>query len=388
MGEGSFFSKIFGLNKEEERKENSQQVNTTKPNEQEPTLQDIIKFVSELQSYYYNDICKIQTEVLTKDGISKEEEQFLKKKVVQESIAMNQIDEILREVIKCEREYQSIWGKSVYSFYNEIEKEKLKEVQEKVFRIIIKLNQVNVKEELENVIPDRLEYYRRSWNLPEDIIIPTNTSLILLSRENQEETYKFGRFRKIVYAKDKIQYKFSSEQLKAINNIKVNINFESLSEEILVYCSSVTRVQLNSMKRTSIFFNDWEKVVEEKKNAYVFDIVKVSELEEYLKGILQLLLLRKTYVVISIINPNDYMLKLLKDRIKLNQNEGKVTIKGLKFILDERSGSYKDNLQVVRVDRRNIPNKLEFTPFIEFKKTYFWNKKANSVKAICLFICV
>lgn len=371
MGEVSFFSKIFGLNKEEERNENDQQVNTTKPNERIPTLQDVIKFVSELQSYYYNDICKIQTESLTRDDISEDEEQFLKKKVVQESIAMSQIDEILREVIKCEREYQSIWGKSVYSFYNEIEKEKLKEVQEKVFKVIIKLNQVNVKEELETVIPDRLEHYRKSWNLSKDIIIPDNNSLIILSREKQEETYKFGRFKKVVYAKDKPQYKFSSEQLKAINNIKVNINFESLSEEIWVYCSSVTRAQLNSMKRTSIFLNDWEKVVEEQENTYVFDIVKVTELEEYLKGILQLLLIRKTYVVISIINPNDYMRKLLKGRIKLNQKEDKVAIKGLKFILDERNGSYKNNLQVIRVDRRNIPNKLEFTPFIEFKKTYF-----------------
>lgn len=374
MGEIGFFAKIFGWNhEEEERNENQENINISKSDDEKSTLQDVIHFVSELQSYYYNDICKIQTESLTRSDINEDEEEFLKKKVIQESIAMSQIDMILQEIVKCEREYQSIWGKSVYSFYNEIEKEKLKEVQEKVFKIIIKLNQVNVKLELETIILDRLEYYRKAWELSKDIVIPTNNSLVILSRENGEETYKFGRFKKTICAdNNSIKYKFSSTQVKAIQNIKVNISFESSSEEIWVHCSNVTRAELNFMKKTSIFSNDWEKSIEEQaKSSVAFDVVKVTDFEEYLKGILQLLLMRKTYVVISVINPNNYMKKLLKDRIKLYEKESKVLIKGLKFILDERKGLYDDNLQVVRIDRRNIPENLEFIPFMEFKKYYF-----------------
>lgn len=372
MGEKGFFAKLFGKSNEDENRNEIQQVNeeVLKPEEEQFTLQNVISFVSELQSYYYNDICKIRTESLTRNDISEDEEEFLKKKLIQESVAMNHIDSILKDIVSCEREYQSIWGKSVYSFYNEIEKEKLKEVQEKVFKVMVKLNQVNVKSELETIILERLEQYRIAWNLLEDIEIPNNTSLVILSRQNGEETYKFGKFKKVILIDESIpKYELSFSQLKSIRDLKVTMNFENPTEELWIRISVVSRLELNFMKRTSIFPINWKET--EKTESYVttFDVVKCIDLQDYLKGMLQLLLTRNTYVILTVINPSDYMQQILKSRVKYK--EGKVSIIGLKFILDERSQIYKDNLQVSRIDRRNIPEDVKFLPFTEFKKKYF-----------------
>lgn len=45
--------------------------------------------------------------------------------------------------------------------------------------------------------------------------------------------------------------------------------------------------------------------------------------------------------------------------------------KKYRFYLKERNGLYKKNLLTARVDRRNIPEKLQFISYLDFRKAYF-----------------
>ena len=92
------------------------------------TIQDVVTFVSELKSYYYNDICKMQ---IDGDG-----SRFNQAMIMQNQLALAEIQEVLDKINFEEREYQDVWKKSLYSFYEEVEKAKLKTAQEKVYTIL------------------------------------------------------------------------------------------------------------------------------------------------------------------------------------------------------------------------------------------------------------
>lgn len=64
------------------------------------------------------------------------------------------------------------------------------------------------------------------------------------------------------------------------------------TDTIWVYASSATRLQLNYMRRTCFIDNTWKYVPDEDKTL-CFDIVKVTDLVQYLKGILQIILTKK-----------------------------------------------------------------------------------------------
>ncbi|MBQ2937914.1 MAG: hypothetical protein IJE05_03420 [Clostridia bacterium] len=369
MAEGNFFTKFFGLDNADSKKE-KRIVNTAETNTPETsgtTLQDAVNFVAELQSYYYNDICKMQTDFLLQTTLSQSKINFINKKIKQDQVALAQIDEILNLVKGNEREYQSVWKKSVYSFYDEIEKAKLEAVQTKIFTILVRLCEVNTKPELDNIILNRIESYRQAWNINIQIPIPKNNNAILVDENDSIESYRFGNFCKQVYA-DKNDKVLSSEKLNKIRVLKLEFENTIPTDSVWVYISSVTRFQLNYMRRTCIIDNDWEYNPNEEKSL-TFEIVNMNDLEQYLKGILQIVLTKKTYAVISIIIPSDYMVRII----------GPTLVKGEKieirrknwFYLQERSGLYKDNLMTVRIDRRNIPEKLQFVSYLKFRKDYF-----------------
>ena len=368
MAEG-FFSRLFGLDDDDSERENQTEgtKETNISETTETTLQDVVNFVAELQSYYFNDICKMQTDLLVDNNFTQSKINFINKKIKQEQVALSQIEEILDLVRKKEREYQSVFGKSVYSFYDEIEDAKLETVQAEVFEILIKLFEVNTKPELNKIISKRIKTYCNAWKITTQIEIPKNYNAIIVDEEDGIEEYHFGDFCKNVYAKND-EKTLSASQLDKIRALKFEFENTIPTNEVWVYASSTTRMHLNFMRQTCILPNDWEYTEEENSNI-CFDIVKTEELEEYLKGILQILLKRRTHAVISIIIPTNDMLRALHPT-KRNGNKAEIC-KKYRFQFKQRSGLYKENLLTTRVDRRNIPEKLNFVSYLNFKKINF-----------------
>lgn len=362
MAEKSFLARIFGRRISEENEIIQQEI--TEEND-ETTLQDVINFVTELQSYYYNDVCKMQTDLLVQTSLPQNKVSFLNKKIKQDQIALLQIDNILKLVKQNEREYQSILRKSIYSFYDEIEKAKLVFVQKKIFDIILKLYVINTKKELESVIINRIEKYRASWNISQKIPIPTDYKVILVNENDGIEQYYFGKFQKEVYATDGV---LISKQLDRIRQLEFKFKNEISTENVWIYVSSVTRIQLNFTRRTCIINNDWEYAPQTCDGLF-FDIVEIKDLEQYIKGLLQIVFTKRRYSVISIIIPTKEMLSVI-GKIQIVGKRVKIC-EDLKFYIKQRSGIYKENLLTTRIDRRNIPDELYFIPYTEFRKLYF-----------------
>lgn len=369
MAIGNIFARLLGLDDADSQQENQESttIETNEPEEPGTTLQDVINFVAELQSYYYNDICRMQTDLLTQGTLSDSEVKFINRKIKQDKVALKQIDEILNLIQQNEREYHTVWRKSAYSFYDEIEKAKLADVQLKVFMIIIRLCEVNTKPELEEIILKRIKTYKQAWNIDPQISIPKNYNVIFLDGNCDIEKYRFGDFEKQVCANGN-EYVLSSKQLDKIRALKFEWEDKIQTNTVWVHVSAVTRLQLNYMRRTCIIDNDWEYNPEVTK-ALQFDIVNMNELEQYLKGILQIVLTRKTYAVISIIQPTNDMLRVIGPTLR--KGDKVEIVKKYGFCLKERSGLYKENLITARLDRRDIPETLKFKPYLKFKKDYF-----------------
>lgn len=368
MAEGNFFSRLFGLESTNHtEREGENQVGADTETNLTDSIQDAISFVAELQSYYYNDVCKMQTDLVMRTSMTEKETSFLSKKIKQEQVALSQIDEIFNLIKENEKEYQEVFKKSVYSFFEEIQSEKMETVQKKVFNVVIKLLSVNTKPELQNIILERIERYKKAWNISEEIQIPINCNAILVDANSSTEKYKFGKFTKNVIIGDNDKF-LSSSQLEKIRTMDFEIEGVLATDTVWVYVSSVTRLQLNYMRRTCIIDDTWEYRQENDRNLY-FDVVKVADLNQYLKGILQIVLTKRRYAVISIVVPTNDIKSIIGPT---EQIEGKVKIcNKYQFYMKERSETYKNILFTTRVDRRNIPEKLQFVSYLKFKKEYF-----------------
>lgn len=368
MAEGNFFTKLFGSSEklfdsnQEKRIENEREEEVT-----DATLQDAVNFIAELQSYYYSDICKMQTDLVIENTLSENEVNFINKKIKQDQITLSEISQILEQAKQNEREYQSIWKKSIYSFYDEIEQEKLAVAQERLFKILLKLCIVNTKPELKNIIYNRITKYKKEWKINEEIQIPENYNVVLVEANNGIEKYQFGEFSKEVIS-DINDRTLSQKQLEQIRTMDFEIGEKINTDTLWVYISSVTRLQLNYMRRTCFIENDWEYNTNEKKSL-CFDVVKLTDLKQYLRGMLQIVLSKRNHAIISIVIPTNYMLQVIGQTRKRGE---KVEIfKKYCFYLRERSGMYNNNLLTARIDRRNIPEKLKFMSYNKFRKDYF-----------------
>lgn len=367
-----FLARLLGFDEEDDSTSNRQEESQV---ETEPevlsvgtSLQDVANFVAELQSYYYNDICKMQADLVVQTNMTQSHINFVNKKIKQEQVALSQIDKILSQVREKEREYQSVWGKSIYTFYDEIEKVKLASAQEKVFLIILRLCSVNTKPELKSVIYNRVKSYKEAWNIGGEIQIPTNYNVVLVDEKDGVEKYQFGEFTKYVITgkDDKI---LSPSQLDKIRAIDFEVDEPVPTNYVWVYVSCCTRLQVNFMRKTCFIDKTWEYAPDEDRKLCL-DVVKVDQLDQYLKGVLQIVLAKRTYAVISIVVPTAEMRRIIGPIEE--REDGKVEIlNSLKFIYGERSRNYKDNLLTTRIDRRFIPEKERLVPFHQYKKDNF-----------------
>lgn len=368
MAKKGFFSRLLGLEDEPENiLENEQEEAEGNSNQYGTTLQDAVAFAEELQSYYYNDVCKMQADMVVQTNLTEQEARTAQKKINQDKIALEQIDKILLQLRECAREFQSVWKKAVYSFYDEIEGQKLVEVQAKVFTILSKLNAVNTKQELVPVIAKRLEIYRRAWNICEDVDAPKNYNAILMDGKDGVETYHFGPFYKKVQSNEH-EENLTLKLLEQIKEMEVKLQEQIPTDKVWVYVANATRLQLNFMRRTCFIRNTWE-FYEDDDGQLLLDEVRVCDFEQYIKGVLQLVFTKNRYAIVTLVVPTEEMLKVIGP----TQQEGiKVEIcKRLRFILKERSGLYKDNLRTQRLDSRNLPRELQFMSYPKFRKAYF-----------------
>ncbi len=333
--------------------------NTNKRNDNTIQLAEVIDFIRELEAYYTNDIFKLKSSYIN-SALLEDQVILFKKKIKQYENVVKVIIQIKDNLIQKERECKDLWGKASYSFYEELESAKLEDVFSKAFEIVVQINSINVIPELDEIIRKRLEMYKENWKL-DDYNIPKNTSLRLVERNGNVETYQFGDFRKNVIDID-LEKDLLPEQLSAIN--KLNIVFQKPPfGNIWVRCTTINRNQLETLKRSTVFKNDWENGIEEE---IVYDIVDCKDIEYYIRAMLQLLLLRNSYIIIAIIIPNDNMI----DSVELNLEEKRVrVIDKMKFLLHERI-NYGDNLQFEIISRKSSLEKLEFYSYSDFIKNF------------------
>ena len=364
-------SRLFGFDEEESQEgnlSNGQDEKKGENNEIGTTLQDAINFTEELQSYYYNDICKMQADLVMQSSLSEQEVRVANKKVRQDQITLNQIDKILNRLKDCMGRYQDVWKKAVYSFYTEIEKQQMVTTQENVFAVLLELSAVNTKPELAEIIAKRLASYHKAWNIAQELEIPQNYNVILTEGKDGIENYHFGNFSKQVYTQAE-DVELTEKQLDQIRNMKVDLEAQVPTEEVWVYVANSTRLQLNFMRRTCFVRTTWECKDEDDSKLFL-DVVKVCDFEQYIKGVLQIVFTKNRYAIVSLVVPTDGMLRAIGPTLK---EEGKVQIcKRLRFILKERSNLYKGCLKTQRLDRRNLPEELQFVSYPEFRKKYFY----------------
>lgn len=369
MAKESFFSRLFGWNDQDEEAITTaeQEETITEEGSVGTTLQDAVVFVEELQSYYYNDICKMQADLIIQATLSEQQTRIAQKKIRQDQTALTQIDQILAELKEWSGEFQAVWKKAIYSFYDEIERQKLVSVQTKVFTVLLQLYAVNTRAELATVIAKRLEVYRKAWNIEKTTELPKNYNVILTDGKDGIETYHFGNFCKRVCVSAN-EAELTVNQLEQIRNMQIDVREQIPTDTVWVHVTNATRLQLNFMRRTCLVNATWE-YQEEDAAPLLLDVVNTCDFEQYIKGVLQLVFMKNRYAIVTLVIPTQEMLKIIGPT---ERNGEKVEIcKWLRFILKERSNLYKENLRTQRLDRRNIPEKLEFMSFAEFRKVYF-----------------
>ena len=360
----------------DEGEENKNEGDTTlrnsldqKQNEDTPIkLSEVTDFIRELESYYTNDIFKERSEFINAN-LSEDEIVLLKKRIAEDEGALEDISCIKDKVIEQERSYSEIWGKSSYSFYDKLESRKLEEIFKETFEIIKKLVEANVKEELDEIIIDRLKVYYKSWKIGSEFTIPINTGLRIKSRSLNEKTnlkedvYQFGVFQKRVIAED--ENTLLKEQIDALKKMQIQLSGLADTQNVWIRCVTITRKQLNFIKKTLVFPNDWE-VGENDKLTY--DIVNIEELEYYIRSVLQLILSKKDYVLISMLIPNS---NLLQGIVIVDDAERKVTILDKeKYVLMERNGAYKNNLKFNFISRKEDLRQFSFISYETFVKPF------------------
>lgn len=359
---------FFELEEEEEKQENNptEDSATERTTEQPIQLSEVIDFIRELEAYYTNDIFKHKSSFIN-NAVSDDEAKFLKKKIQEYESAVTLITGIKEKLLEKERSCGDLWGKTSYSFYSELESARLNNVFNEAFDIVKKTTTINVIPELDSIIVKRLEKYRESWKIGNDVEIPQNTSVRIVGRKGNVETYQFGNFQKDIV--DTEQEMLLPEQIRAIRELVVNVKFQRPAlDYVWIRCATVERQQLENLKKTTVFQNDWESGMLEEM---VYDIVHSSDVEYYIRAILQLLLPRKPYVIISILNPNDDILTKIKDFIEVDTNNQKVkVIDKMAFMLPERTGGYGDNLQFEYISRKHCLKNLSFQSFGDFIRNF------------------
>lgn len=324
-------------------------------------LSVVINFVRELESYYTNDIFKLNSDYIGNVQMSDDEIAFVKKKIAEYQAAVDLIELVKKQLIQEENKLRDIFGKSSYGFYDELVEEEKESTFKNAFHIVCKLMSINVIPKLDKIIQKRLEEYKASWRIAEDV--PPNTSLRLLDRSGKSETYKVCDFEKKIRISQN-ERELLQEQLVAIDQIQINpFALNNPTSKVWVRVATVSRKQLEYLKKSTVFPINWDT----ESNGICYDIVDISIFEAYIKSMIKLLIMYDDYIVISLVNPNSEMVQQLGNVVEVDEDAKKVTITDkMAFLSYERTGIYKDNLQFELISRKGNLKSISFKSYYDF----------------------
>lgn len=360
-------SGFFGINDEEvdETQNNTDESTAVQSTtaeeskaEEKIELSTVIDFVRELEAFYTSDIFKLNSDYISNTDLSADETAFIKKKAAEYQSAVNSIELIKDQLLREDSKFKEMLGKSNYSFYDSLVSEERESTYENAFSIVSRLISVNVNPNLDRIIEERLRQYMLSWKIEGKL--PVNMSLRLLDRKANVETYQIGKITKQIILPDR-EVELLPEQLEAIDQIAIKqIPFSNPANTIWVRITPVQRKHLDYLKKSTIF----PSVYSTEETGICYDAIEPECLEVYLRAMFRLLLSREEFMVISIINPNNEMCQLIKG---ITIDENRVTINDkASFLMKERTGEFKDNLQFGLVSKKQNLKKVEFQSYTEF----------------------
>lgn len=362
------FGKISGIFDSNKNEDHSKKIEAPKRDEAEADQLDpsikIIDFVREIERYYREYIFHTRSKYIN-GNLSDEEAMVFKRRMEQYEAVLNQIICIRTKLVELERN-NNTFGTESYSFGGLIQKDSLEQLHINSFEIAKQINSINVIPILDKIIADQLEIYRKTCNI-QGSEIPKNTSLRIIEVKDNAEFYQFGNFEKALVISD--TQALLPEQVKAINNLKITLSLKTPpANQLLIRCTTITRRQLDFLKKSTIFKNDWE--VGSSEDIY-FDIVNSEDLDYYIKSLLQLLLNKKDFVMITVINPANEFSQVLQNMLQVDvQNQKVKVIDKMAFWLAERNDLFKDNLQFQFISRKDKMKQINFQTYREFIKKF------------------
>lgn len=325
------------------------QENSTKQTE----IEDVETFLTELYQYYANDIYRLQAKIIDPEASQDSELGFLKIMTRQKEEALKKIKVLLAQVIKEKKPLTEIERKSSYTFYEQLRADTLEKVKLNVFKIFARIKSINVASELDEIIVNKLNKIRADWKISPNIEIPDIADFRIIDITEELEIYSFGDLRKefIITGNES---KLNDEDIEKIDNMTLSLP-DYLPEYIWIQVSLLERWQIDLLQKTATFPNTYEANCAR----ISYDIISKAEMENYIKGMLKILLPKERYIAFSIIFPDN----TIKDSIStfVTTSKRKVVIKNIAaFMLYERNKIEKTRYYVKYLDRRFLPDTLSF----------------------------
>lgn len=365
---GKIFGKISDIFDFDKRDDDSKNADEQKISEIESKLLNpnisIIDFVREIERYYREYIFHVRSGYIT-GNLSNEEAIVFKRKMEQYEMVHNQIISIRTKLVELEKDTNS-FGTESFSFSDMIQKESLEVLHTKSFEITKKINAINVIPILDKYIEVKLQEFKTKWNI-HGSEIPKNTSLRIIEVKDNAEVYQFGNFKKAVVISD--AKPLLSEQVDVISNLTLNFSLKTPSvNQLWVRCTTITRRELDFLKKSSIFKNDWEVGNTED---ICFDIVNSEDFDYYIKSLLQLLLNKKDFVMITVINPNNEFLQFHQNIFQEDAHNQKIkVIDKMAFWLAERNGLFKSDLMFQFVSVKDKKEQIDLQSYEAFIRKF------------------
>lgn len=325
------------------------QENVTKQTE----IEDVETFLTELYQYYANDIYRLQAKIIDPEASQDSDIGFLSIMARQKEEALKKIKVLLAQIIKDKKPLTELERKSSYTFYEQLKADTQEKVKITVFKTFAKIKSINVASELDEIIVNKLNKVRADWKISPSIEIPDIADFRIIDITENLEIYSFGDLRKEFIITGN-EVKLSDEDTEKIDNLTLSLP-EDLPDYIWIQSSLLERWQIDLLQKTAVFPNTYEANVAQ----ISYDIISKSEIENYIKGMLKILLSKGRYIAFSIILPDNNIKNSILGFVTTSKR--KIMVENIAaFMLYERNKIEKTRYYVKYLDRYFLPDTLNF----------------------------